>query len=249
MELPQGVFGISLATYLLPTLSSIAAEKNWDEFRGTLRQGIGYLLLVNSLAAVLLFTLAEPMIRLLFERGKFNMNSTADTTFALQCLAFSLIGYSLVNILARAFFALKDTATPMKISIACLALNLILAITLVFPLRQGGLGLANTFSSTANCLLLLFALRKKLKTLALAPLRPTLLPLAGAALLAGLTAWFTCRVWTAHLGHANLWLKLGEVFVPMIAASLVFSATALAARIPAALELKDLLWSKFSHQD
>src|SRR6185312_13958207 len=67
LELPQGVFGISLATYLLPTLSGLAAEKNYESFRSTLRQGLGYLLTVNLLASVLLLVLAQPMIRLLFE--------------------------------------------------------------------------------------------------------------------------------------------------------------------------------------
>jgi putative peptidoglycan lipid II flippase len=244
MELPQGVFGISLATYLLPTLAGIAAEKKWDDFRATLRQGMGYLLLVNSLCAVLLATLAEPIVRLLFQRGRFDAADTANTAFALQCLAFSLVGYSLVNILARACFALKDTRTPMKISIACLALNLIFAVGLIFPLREGGLGLANTISSTANCLLLLFALRKKLKTLALASLRPSLLPLAASAVLAGAVAWLGQHFWAQHLGHDNLWLKLGEVFVPAGLATLVYGVLALTAKVPAALELKALVLDK-----
>jgi len=244
MELPQGVFGISLATYLLPTLAGIAAAKKWDDFRATLRQGIGYLLLVNSLCAVLLATLAAPMVRLLFERGRFDAADTANTAFALQCLAFSLVGYSLVNILVRAFFALKDTQTPMRISLVCLGLNLVFAVGLIFPLREGGLGLANTVSSTANCLLLIFALRKKLKTLALAPLRPGLLPLAAAALLAGTVAWGAQHLWAQHLGHTNLWLKLGEVFVPAGLATVAYGIVTLAARVPAALELKDLILGK-----
>jgi putative peptidoglycan lipid II flippase len=244
MELPQGVFGISLATYLLPALAGIAAAKKWDDFRATLRQGIGYLLLVNSLCAVLLVTLAGPIIRLLFERGKFDAADTANTAFALQCLAFSLIGYSLVNILVRAFFALKDTRTPMQISLVCLALNLIFAVGLIFPLRQGGLGLANTVSSTVNCLLLLFALRKKLKTLALAPLRPGLLPLVAATLAAGAVAWWGQHLWAEHLGHDIFWLKLGEVFVPAGAATAVYGALTLVAKIPAAVELKDLVVGK-----
>lgn len=71
MELPQGVFGISMATYLLPTLSALAIDKKFPEFRSTLRQGIGYLTYVNLLAAMLLMSLAEPIIRLLFQHGRF----------------------------------------------------------------------------------------------------------------------------------------------------------------------------------
>src|ERR1043166_5417512 len=76
MEFPQGLFGISLATYLLPTLSGLAAEKKYPEFRATLRQGLDYLIFVNLLASVLLLVLADPIVRLLFERGKFTAEST-----------------------------------------------------------------------------------------------------------------------------------------------------------------------------
>src|SRR5690606_15574807 len=113
--------------FLLPTLAGLAADKNFAEFRVTLRNGMGYLIFVNLLMSVLLITLAEPMIRLLFERGKFDYGATLRTAFALKCLAGSLVAYSLVNVLARAFYAVGDTRTPMRISLACLALNLILS--------------------------------------------------------------------------------------------------------------------------
>src|SRR5215471_4045275 len=83
MELPQGVFGISLATYLLPTLSGLAAEKNYPEFRSTLRHGLESLLFLNLLCSVLLLVLAEPIVRLLFEHGdKFTAASTTRVSFA-----------------------------------------------------------------------------------------------------------------------------------------------------------------------
>ena len=87
MELPQGVFGISLATFLLPALSGLAAEKKYDEFRGTLREGLGYLSFVNFLCAALLVALAGPMVRLLFERGEFGPDATDRAAFALMFLA------------------------------------------------------------------------------------------------------------------------------------------------------------------
>ncbi len=130
--------------------------------------------------------LAEPIVRLLFERGAFTAASTDRASLALICLAPGLVAFSTVNILARAFFALGDTKTPMKISLACLTLNLLLAAALVVPLKQGGLGIANTVTSVCNAGLLFFALRKKLGRLEMAPLRATFLPLAIAGLLAGL---------------------------------------------------------------
>ena len=96
------------------------------------------------LATVLLVILAEPMIRLLFERGRFDIYSTARASLALVYLAPGLLAFSMVNILARAFYALGDTTTPMKVSVFCLALNAVLTFMLIFPLRQGGLGVANS---------------------------------------------------------------------------------------------------------
>ena len=246
MELPQGMFGISLATYLLTALSSLALEKNYPEFRAILRNGLGTLLFANFIAAILLVVLAEPIVRLLFEHGdKFTSASTARATFALVCLAPGLVAFSTVNHLARAFFALGDIKTPMKISIACLVLNLILGAALVVPLRQGGLGIANTVTSIFNVWLLLFALRKKLGKLEMESLRKTFLPLAVAGLLAGLLAWFGWWFWENSLGHQTIALKIGAVFAPAGIAGLVYWLVALAFKIPAAKEMTEFALSKF----
>jgi putative peptidoglycan lipid II flippase len=245
MELPQGMFGISLATFLLPTLSALALEKNYPEFRATLRHGISTLTFANLIAAILLVVLAEPIVRLLFERGAFTAASTERASLALICLAPGLVAFSTVNILARAFFALGDTKTPMKISLACLTLNLLIAAALVVPLKQGGLGIANTITSICNAGLLLFALRKKIARLDMAPLRATLLPLAVAGLLAGLTAWQSWRLWETRLGHDTLALKIGAVFAPAIVAGLVYGSLALTFKIPAAQEILGLVFQKF----
>ena len=245
MELPQGMFGISLATFLLPTLSALALDKNYPEFRATLRCGISTLLFANLIAAILLVVLAEPIVRLLFERGAFTAASTERASLALICLAPGLVAFSTVNILARAFFALGDTKTPMKISLACLTLNLLLAAALVVPLKQGGLGIANTITSVCNAGLLFFALQKKLARLEMASLRATFLPLAVAGIAAGLVAWFGWEFWENKFGHETLALKIGAVFVPATAAGLVYGILALAFKIPAAKEMLELALTKF----
>ena len=249
MELPQGMFGISLATYLLTALSVLAVDKNYPEFRATLRHGLSTLLFANLIAAVLLVVLAEPIIRLLFEHGdKFTAASTARATLALQCLAPGLIAFSTVNILARAFFALGDTKTPMKVSLFCLVLNLLLSAALIVPLQQGGLGLANTITSACNVALLLFALRKKLGKLELESLRKTFLPLAVAGLCAAIIAWFGWQWWEQHLGHATLVLKIGAVFAPALVAGVFYLVAALACKIPAAKEMLEFALVKFKRR-
>ena len=209
-----------------------------------MRHGISTLLFANLIAAILLVVLAEPIVRLLFERGAFNADSTGRASLALICLAPGLVAFSTVNILARSFFALGDTKTPMKISLACLALNLLIAAALVVPLKQGGLGIANTITSVMNAGLLFFALRKKLGRLEMAELRATFFPLANAGLAAGLIAWQSWRSWENALGHETLLLKICAVFVPAIAAGTIYVIFALAFKVPAAKELLAFAFAK-----
>ncbi len=150
-----------------------------------------------------------------------------------------------MNILARAFFALGDTQTPMKISIFCLTLNMVLSAVLIVPLQQGGLGLANTATSIVNVTLLLFALQKKLKKLEMESLRGTFLPLAVCGAMAAAIAWFGWKFWEQKIGHATLPLKIGAVFVPAGAAGLIYWLAALAWKIPAAKEMTAFALAKF----
>jgi len=249
MELPQGMFGISLATYLLPALSELAVEKKFGEFRATLRYGLGTLFFLNLIAALLLVVLAGPIVRLLFERGEFTSASTARASFALMCLAPGLVAFSTVNVLARAFYALGDTKTPMNISVACLVLNLVFSAALLwrFPTnyKQGGLGIANTLSAICNLLMLAYGLRRKLSRLELSTLRRPVLILTGAGLLGGLIAWWTSQTWERVLGHNTLVLKMGAVFAPATVAALVYCGLALWAKVPAAQEITGLVFRRF----
>jgi putative peptidoglycan lipid II flippase len=250
MELPQGMFGISLATYLLPTLSGLAAQKKFPEFRDTLRQGIGHLAFANLLAAAISLALAEPIVRLLFERGMFGSGATHRVAMALTFLAPGLLMFSMNNILARAFFALNDIKTPMKISVFCLALNLIFSFWLVKRFERShiggevGLAVANTLSAIFNTSLLVYTLRRKLSRLDMGPMKTTLLLLVSDALLAGIVAALSSFLWERLLGHARLETKLGAVFVPAALAVAAYWGVAYWLQVPAAREMTGLVIQK-----
>jgi putative peptidoglycan lipid II flippase len=248
MELPQGLFGISLATYLLPTLAGLAAEKKYPEFRSTLRNGLETLVFLNLIASVLLVMLAEPIVRLLFERGAFTAFSTQHVSYALMCLAPGLVMFSTVNILARAFYALGDTKTPMKISIACLVINVAISCLLLKPFRECGLGIANTLTSVVNVGLLTFTLRKKLARLDMEPLKKTLVPLGILTAVGGVIAWESWQLWEHQIGHATLLRKIGAVFAPAILAGSVYVVAAFALKIEAAKELLAFALVKFKRR-
>jgi peptidoglycan biosynthesis protein MviN/MurJ (putative lipid II flippase) len=114
----------------------------------------------------------------------------------------------------------------MRISVFCLALNAVLALALISHFKQAGLALANSLTSFVNVTLLLYALRLKLKKLELAGLRRQVAALLGAAVVAGASAWGTSWWWGANMGHQGLAFQLGDVFVPMSVASVVYLAVA-----------------------
>lgn len=244
MELPQGVFGISLATYLLTELSHLSAQKKYPEFRATLREGILNVVFLNALATGVLCVLAEPIVRLLFEYRVFDADSTDRTSLALQCLAPGLILFSLNNILTRAFFALGDVKTPMRISIFCLSVNILLAMALLPQLKQGGLGLANSMSACINSALLLYALRRKLPSFEFASMRAPLLAILGVAVLAGLCAWGSHFIWERRLGHQGIPLRAGAVFVPILLSTGVYFLVALWMRLPQAKDVVGALQNR-----
>lgn len=245
MELPQGVCGISLATYLLPTLTGLATEKKFFEFRATLQQGVSYLIFVNLLASVMLLVLAEPIVRLLFERGEFDAGSTYGVAWTVAAMAPGLIAFSLVNILARAFYALGDIQTPMRISVACLALNLAFALWAIVPFQEAGLGAANTMSALFNVWLLLHALRRKMPQLAVRSLFEQLSPMLGAAAGAAALAWLLHWLWEKNFGHDRLPQRIGAVFVPATAAGLLYYGAALRLKINPAKEVLGLVGARF----
>jgi putative peptidoglycan lipid II flippase len=208
-----------------------------------LRQAVGHIVFINLLAAVLLLTLAAPIIRLLFQHGKFDELSTERVSFALVCLAPGLVFYSLVNIFARAFYAVGDILSPMKISLFCLAINLLFTVVFLFGLRlgPGALGLANTLSSAFNISLLVLALRKKLRRLDMRETAAQCPALALIALAAGLTAWTARLLWQNHFGHDTLGARMGEVFLPMLLAAALYFGLSLWWKVGSARELLRLL--------
>jgi putative peptidoglycan lipid II flippase len=111
--------------------------------------GLNYISFTNLIAAAVSLALAEPIVRLLFEHGKFGPDATQRVALALACFAPGLLLFSMNNILARAFFALNDIKTPMKISVLCLVLNLALRGRWS-GVSRSGLAVANSLSAAFN---------------------------------------------------------------------------------------------------
>ncbi len=169
MQFPQGVFAISLATALLPTLSRQTASGKLQDAGKTLGRATLALAALMIPATFCLLFLAEPVVSVILARGAFSAESTALTSAALVYYSVGLLFYGAVKITAPVFYAMKDTKTPVKIAISCMGLNIILNIVLTLAfIRTGiarplaGLALATSISSIFNFVILRIALRKKL---------------------------------------------------------------------------------------
>ncbi|MDD4980222.1 MAG: murein biosynthesis integral membrane protein MurJ [Candidatus Omnitrophica bacterium] len=160
---PIGIFSNSLAQAILPTLSVQAVEAEHNELKRTLSFGLRAAFFVMLPASIGFMVLAQPIIRILFEHGKFDPYSTQMTANALFYYSIGLFAYGSTKILQSCFFALKDTATPAKVSFITLILNIILNFILMYPLKLGGLALATSISAIITFIILFLLLEKKIE--------------------------------------------------------------------------------------
>ncbi|MGB8648075.1 MAG: murein biosynthesis integral membrane protein MurJ [Anaerolineae bacterium] len=160
--LPEGVVAQSIATVLFPTFAQQVARGEHDAMRRTFSTAFRIVLFMTIPASIGLILLGRPIIQLLYQRGAFDAESTAQTAWALQFFAVGLLAQSGLEIITRAFYALHDTATPVKVAVAAFVVNVALSLLLIGRLEQGGLALANSIATTAEMLLCLYLLRGRL---------------------------------------------------------------------------------------
>jgi putative peptidoglycan lipid II flippase len=170
MEFPLGLFGIALATVMLPTLSKQAASHSMEEFSRTIDWSMKLVVLIAVPAAVGLVLLASPLLVTLFYGGIFSRLDVDMAAISLQAFALGLIGFSFVKILAPAFFAQEDTRTPVKYGLIALGINFALSVVLAWYLTSigyaashAGLALATSIAAIANAWLLYRGLRRERK--------------------------------------------------------------------------------------
>lgn len=160
-QLPLGVVGIAVGTAILPPLSRQLRLGDDAAALTTQNRGLELALLLTLPAAVALAVLAQPILAALFQRGAFGPVDTAATAAALAAYAAGLPAFVLVRVLAPAFFARHDTATPVKIAVAALAVNLALTLTLMQFLAHVGIALATSCAGWLNALTLLTLLVRR----------------------------------------------------------------------------------------
>ncbi len=160
MEFPLGVFGVALATVILPNLSKKHQRASHRSFSHTLDWALRWAWLVGLPATAGLIVLAGPMVVTLFNYGAFNAHDVAMTRLSLIAFSVGLLGFLLIKVLATGFYARQDMKTPVRIGVIALFANIGFSLALVFGLAHTGLALATSLAAFVNAGLLYRGLRR-----------------------------------------------------------------------------------------
>jgi putative peptidoglycan lipid II flippase len=222
MEFPTALLGVALATVLVPTLSKAFAEKRADDYSRMLDWGLRLTCLIALPAALGLGLLAEGLIAVLFQGGKFSAQDVTQTALALVGYAVGLLGLIAVKILAPGFYAQQDIKTPVKIAVGVLVATQLANIALVPWLAHAGLAWSISLGAWANAGLLYLGLRRRGIYVPKAGWGAFLLKLVIALAALAVLLWFAGREIDWIGLHARWWLRAGLLAAVIAAAMTVY---------------------------
>lgn len=191
MQLPLGLFGVAIATATLPAIGRSASSGNVDEFRETLARSLGLVFLLTVPSSVGLILLGPAIVGAIYEGVKFQPYDTQQTALALSYYALGLAGYAATKVLVPAFYALKDSRTPMYTSLASIAINAAMGYTLVRVAGMGhsGLALATSVVALFSFLVLFWAMKVRIGGVYGRRLRGVIVKVSAASAAMGIVVW------------------------------------------------------------
>ena len=226
-QFPLGVLAISLATAVFPLFSLYASRQDFGGLRSTLGQSMRVAIFEGVPAAVVLFVLAEPIVSLLFEHGRFGPDATRRAAWVLKWYAVGIPAFCCQHILLRGFYSLKDTLTPMWIGVSLVALNIVLSASLVWhpSIREAAFGISTSTTAAMHVCVSLWLLRRRLRGLIGGRL---IARSAVKTLLGGAIVWMVSSLvfsWAqewpiSYLGRTGT--RCIYVFVPLVSAVLAY---------------------------
>ena len=225
-QLPLGVIGTAVGTALLPLLSRQVRGGEAEAALGTLNRAIEYALFLTLPAAVALIVSAQPVMSALFGRGAFDAESVRLSSQSLAAYAVGLPAFVLVKVLAPAFFARGDTAMPVKIGVAAVALNLAMNVAFMVPLKHIGPALATSLAAMFNVGCLAIVLLRKGQLRPDGPLRRHGVRMVLATTAMGLALWLTQNLLFAHPLHGMA--RVGALAALVVAGLAAYGVAALA---------------------
>ena len=217
-EFPQGIFTIALGVAVLPSFARLVSQGKLKEFTEGVNFSLKMMLFITIPAMVGLIILRVPILNLIFQRGAFTYHTTLMSAQALLCYSLSLWAYGGIQVLSRAFYALDDVKTPVKIAIGALVINSLLGLLLMRPLLHAGLALALSIAAILNVSLLAFLFHRKTSGLRVGELAATAFKTVLATIPVALVAIIIERgyTWTESGGYmVKIPLLGGGIIVAM----------------------------------
>jgi putative peptidoglycan lipid II flippase len=222
LEFPLGLFGIAIATVILPALSSHHVVNDKQSFSDSIDWAFKLVCLLGLPAAAGLFVLAEPMLLTIFYGGAFTANDAYMASVSLMAYSTGLISFMLVKVLAPGFYSRQDLKTPVRYGIYCMVANMVFNIALAIPYGYVGLAMATAMSATMNAGLLYFKLHQLgVYQITLDTLGFLFKILFGCAVMVAvivyfnpeISLWIAMTVWQKALVLAKLILFGGSTFL------------------------------------
>jgi putative peptidoglycan lipid II flippase len=232
LYLPIGVFGVAVGTIATTGLARRAATGDMDGLRDTLFRSVSLVAFLTVPATVGLMVLGQPIVRLLFERGKFHATDTHNTAVALALYSIGLVAYTGVKVLAPAFYALGTPRVPLVASASAVVTNLAVIALLHDVLGFRAIALGTALGSLFNVLILAGVFQARVGGLMTARLGGRLLRMAiGAAAMAP-ALWFAARLLEARFGTHGIVAQLVTGLGPIAAGVVVYGIASLLLRLP-----------------
>ena len=237
VQYPIGIVGVSIATGALPVMSQAVARDALGDMKHALRDSLrlGVFLTLPAMVGLVIF--AAPIVMVLFERGAFTRSATILTASILSAYAIGLVFYVANRILAPAFYAMRDTWTPMATGMVAVGVNIGASLVLMGPLGAAGLALATAVASATNCVQLVVRLRRRVGVLG----GRAIVGAAGRVGLAcvPMAAWgIGSQAWWTVMGSSSLPARVGALVVQLGVAAVLFG---LAARL---LRCEEFAWAR-----
>ncbi|MEI7817988.1 MAG: murein biosynthesis integral membrane protein MurJ, partial [Desulfuromonadales bacterium] len=243
-EFPQGIFTVSVAQAVLPSMSRQAADGDIAGMKVSLSFGVRLMLFITIPAMAGLMICSTPIFSLIFMGGAFDYNTVVNSASALFYYSVGLSFVALTRVLAPVFYALKDTKTPVYTALIAFIVNLCLSLALMGPLKHGGLALATTLSAFCNMLMLFWLLRRKIGSFNGISILLTAIRSIIASVPMSIFVWYCCSLvdWSQG-GHKAL--KAAVLGGAIMIGSTIYLLTVKLLRSEEALEAVSLIRGRF----
>jgi putative peptidoglycan lipid II flippase len=239
-QFPLGVFGIALATVVFPVLAQYAVRKDLAGMARTASHALRLTVFVGIPAGVGIILVCEPLVRLVFNHGKFAEapDAVARTVWVASIFALGIWSYSANHILNRAFYAMEQITTPRRVAMMAAGLNLACNLTLVWPMAEGGLALSTVISALFQTTVLAWVLQGRCAHLEWRAIGSSALRTLAAAAVMGVAVWAAVYRAAPMAFAPGRTLYALQLFGGVAVGAAVFFA---AARLLGLTELGDLL--------